>query len=66
MIHCRTCGKRSKKNSLVELFPDIKKYWNYDKNEHEPDFYTISSGKKYISFVLIVEKNDMVQYATFW
>ena len=50
VIHCRTCGKRSKKNSLVELFPDIKKYWNYDKNEYEPDFYTISSGKKVYIF----------------
>lgn len=46
VIHCRTCGKRSKKNSLVELFPDIKKYWVYNKNEHDPEYYAISSGKK--------------------
>lgn len=25
VLHCRACGKRSKKNSLVDLFPDIKK-----------------------------------------
>lgn len=46
VLHCRTCGKRSKKNSLVDLFPDIKKYWAYDKNKHDPEYYAISSGKK--------------------
>ena len=46
VIHCRTCGKRSKKNSLVNLFPEIKKYWAYDKNKHDPEYYAISSGKK--------------------
>ena len=46
VIHCRTCGKRNKNNSLVSLFPDIKKYWVYEKNEHDPEYYTISSGKK--------------------
>ena len=46
VIHCRTCGKRNKNNSLVTLFPDIKKYWVYEKNEHDPEYYTISSGKK--------------------
>lgn len=46
VIHCRTCGKRNNNNSLVSLFPDIKKYWVYEKNEHEPEYYTISSGKR--------------------
>lgn len=46
VIHCRTCGKRSDDNSLTGIFSDIKKYWVYEKNEHEPDYYTISSGKK--------------------
>lgn len=46
VLHCRTCGKRNKNNSLVELFPDIKKYWIYDKNKHNPEYYAISSGKK--------------------
>lgn len=46
VIHCRTCGKRKDDNSLVEIFPDIKRYWVYEKNEHEPEYYTISSGKK--------------------
>ena len=31
---------------MVEIFPDIKRYWVYEKNEHEPEYYTISSGKK--------------------
>lgn len=46
VIYCRTCGKRKNDNSLVEIFPDIKRYWVYEKNEHEPEYYTISSGKK--------------------
>ncbi len=46
VLHCRTCGKRNKKNSLIELFSDIKKYWAYDINEHGPEYYAISSGKK--------------------
>lgn len=46
VLHCRTCGKRNKNNALVVLFPNIKKYWNYDKNEHVPEYYSISSGKK--------------------
>lgn len=46
VLHCRACGKRSKKNSLVDVFPDIKKYWAYDKNKHDPEYYAISSGKK--------------------
>lgn len=46
VITCRTCGKRSKENSLVALFPDITKYWVYEKNKHDPEYYAISSGKK--------------------
>lgn len=46
VINCRTCGKRKKENSLVELFPDIKKYWIDEKNDHGPEYYTISSGKR--------------------
>lgn len=26
VIHCRTCGKRKKENSLIGLFPGIKEY----------------------------------------
>ena len=71
VIHCRTCGKRNNNNSLVVLFPDIKKYWIYEKNEHDPEYYSISSGKKvytrcpscgeerYIAICdLIVNRND--------
>ena len=71
VIHCRTCGKRNNNNSLVVLFPDIKKYWTYEKNEHDPEYYSISSGKKvytrcpscgeerYIAICdLIVNRND--------
>ena len=46
VIHCRTCGKRNKENSLVLIVPEIKKYWVYEKNEHGPEYYTISSGKR--------------------
>lgn len=46
IIHCRTCGKRSKNNSLIELVPDIDNYWIHEKNEHGPEYYTVSSGKK--------------------
>lgn len=46
VIHCRVCGKRNDDNSLIKLFPDIKKYWIYEKNEHGPEYYSISSGKK--------------------
>lgn len=46
VIHCRTCGKRKKENSLIGLFPGIKEYWVYEKNTQKPEFYTISSGKK--------------------
>lgn len=46
VIHCRTCGKRNKENSLVLIVPEIKKYWVYGKNEHGPEYYAISSGKK--------------------
>lgn len=46
IIHCRTCGKRNHENSLVKLFPDIKKYWIYEKNDHAPEYYTIASGKR--------------------
>ena len=71
VIHCRTCGKRNNNNSLVVLFPDIKKHWIYEKNEHDPEYYSISSGKKvytscpscgeerYIAICdLIVKRND--------
>ena len=71
VIHCRTCGKRNNNNSLVVLFPDIKKYWIYEKNEYDPEYYSISSGKKvytscpscgeerYIAICdLIVKRND--------
>lgn len=71
VIHCRSCGKRNNNNSLVVLFPDIKKYWIYEKNEHDPEYYSISSGKKvytrcpscgeerYIAICdLIVKRND--------
>ena len=50
VIHCRTCGKRNKNNSLVKLFPEILKYWNYEKNAHDPDYYSISSGKKVYTY----------------
>lgn len=46
VICCRTCGKHNGNNSLVYLCPDIKKYWSYDKNEHNPEYYTVGSGKK--------------------
>lgn len=46
VICCRTCGKHNGNNSLVSLCPDIKKYWSYDKNEHNPEYYTVGSGKK--------------------
>lgn len=46
VICCRTCVKRNRKNSLVALFPGIVAYWDDEKNEHTPDYYTISSGKK--------------------
>ena len=45
-MHCRTCGKRNKDNSLIDLCPSVKDYWVYEKNEHNPEYYTISSGKK--------------------
>ena len=53
--NCRTCGKRNteigkKSNLLTELCPDIRNYWNYDKNEHDPEYYTISSGKRIYMF----------------
>lgn len=50
VIHCRTCGKRNKNNSLIKLFPDILKYWNYEKNAYDPDYYSISSGKKVYTY----------------
>lgn len=46
VIHCRICGKRHQDNALTEIFPEIKDYWLYEKNEHGPDYYTVSSGKK--------------------
>ena len=46
VLHCRTCGKRSKDNALTELCPDIINYWDNEKNEHTPDYYTISSSKR--------------------
>ena len=46
VIHCRTCGKRNDDNSLVNCFPDIKKYWDYDQNTNPPEYYAVSSGKK--------------------
>ena len=45
VIHCRTCGKRTKENALVN-FVDVTKYWDYERNEHPPEYYTVSSGKK--------------------
>lgn len=46
VIHCRTCGKRSQNNALTVLYPGIKDYWCFEKNEYPPERYTISSGKK--------------------
>lgn len=46
VIHCRTCGKRTEDNSLMQLFPEITQYWDYSQNEHDPDYYTISSGQR--------------------
>lgn len=46
VIHCRTCGKRNQGNSLSALFPSIRDYWCFEKNDHPPEQYTISSGKK--------------------
>ncbi len=46
VIHCRTCGKRNNDNSLINCFPDIKKYWDYEKNENPPEYYAVSSDKK--------------------
>ena len=46
VIHCRTCGKRNDDNSLIRCFPGITDYWVNGKNEHDPDFYTVVSGKK--------------------
>lgn len=45
VIHCRTCGKRNKENSLVLIVPEIKNI-GCMKNEHGPEYYTISSGKR--------------------
>ncbi len=46
VIHCRTCGKRNQGNSLIALYPKIKDYWCFEKNDYPPEQYTISSGKK--------------------
>ena len=46
VIHCRTCGKRNDGNSLTKLFPEVTKYWDYEKNDHKPEYYSVSSGKK--------------------
>ena len=45
IIKCRTCGKRNEGNTLVSCCPDILKYWDYDKNNQKPEYYTVSSGK---------------------
>ena len=45
VLRCRNCSKLNESNSLIKLFPDIVKYWNYDKNEHSPEYYAVSSGK---------------------
>ncbi|MDO4615203.1 MAG: zinc-ribbon domain-containing protein [Lachnospiraceae bacterium] len=46
VLHCRSCGKRTESNTLTELFPDITNYWDYERNEKNPQFYTISSGER--------------------
>ena len=46
VIHCRICGKRRPDNALTEVFPQVVDYWVYEKNKQNPDYYTVSSGKK--------------------
>ncbi len=46
VICCRKCGKIKRGNSLTESFPQIVDYWDYDKNDRSPEFYTIQSGER--------------------